>query len=130
MSEAATLEKPESWLWHFLGLINPAIVMASNIVGGYWVASGFIYMLGLGPLLDVFFGRASKPKPPRESGRPFEALLYVHAFIQFAVLATLMYRASIDGAAWTTWVAALSTGISSGVSGIIVAHELGHTKKG
>ena len=130
MSETATLEKPESWLWHLLGLINPAIVMASNIVGGYWVASGFIYMLGLGPLLDVFFGRASKPKPPRESGRPFEALLYVHAFIQFAVLATLMYRASIDGAAWTTWVAALSTGISSGVSGIIVAHELGHTKKG
>jgi len=130
MSEAATLEKPESWLWHLLGLINPAIVMASNIVGGYWVASGFIYMLGLGPLLDVFFGRASKPKPPRESGRPFEALLYVHAFIQFAVLVTLMYRASIDGAAWTTWVAALSTGISSGVSGIIVAHELGHTKKG
>ena len=103
MSETATLEKPESWLWHLLGLINPAIVMASNIVGGYWVASGFIYMLGLGPLLDMFFGRASKPKPPRESGRPFEALLYVHAFIQFAVLATLMYRASIDGAAWTTW---------------------------
>ena len=64
MSEDATLEKPESWLWHLLGLINPAIVMASNIVGGFWVASGVIYMLGLGPLLDVLFGRASKPKPP------------------------------------------------------------------
>ena len=73
MSETQTL-KPESWLWHLLGLINPAIVMASNIVGGFWVASGVIYMLGLGPLLDVFFGRASKPKPPRESGRPFEQL--------------------------------------------------------
>ena len=77
MSEDATLEKPESWLCQLLGLINPVIVMASNIVGGYWVASGVIYMLGLGPLLDVLFGRASKPKPPRESGRPFEALLYV-----------------------------------------------------
>ena len=46
MGEAATLEKPESWLWHLLGLINPGIVLASNIVGGYWVASGVIYMLG------------------------------------------------------------------------------------
>ena len=51
MSETEQL-KPESWLWHLLGLINPMIVMASNIVGGYWVASGVIYMLGLGPILD------------------------------------------------------------------------------
>ena len=127
MSETEQL-KPESWLWHLLGLVNPIIVMASNIVGGFWVASGVIYMLGLGPILDVLFGRAAKPKPPRASGRPFEALLYVHAFIQFATLGTLLYRASIDGSAWTTWVAAISTGISSGVSGIIVAHEMGHTK--
>ena len=129
MSENESL-KPESWLWHLLGLINPIIVMASNIVGGYWVASGVIYMLGLGPILDMLFGRAEKPKPARASGRPFEALLYIHAFIQFATLGTLLYRASIDGSAWTTWVAALSTGISSGVSGIIVAHELGHTRMG
>ncbi|MED6297566.1 MAG: hypothetical protein VX828_04645, partial [Candidatus Thermoplasmatota archaeon] len=63
MSENEQL-KPESWLWHLLGLINPIIVMASNIVGGFWVASGVIYMLGLGPILDVLFGRAAKPKPP------------------------------------------------------------------
>jgi len=130
MSESAALEKPESWLWHLLGLINPVIVIASNIVGGYWVVSGIIYMLGLGPLLDVLFGSASKPKPPRQSGRPFEALLYVHSILHFVVLSTLLYRASIDGAAWTTLIAAQSTGICSGVSGVIVAHELGHKKKG
>jgi alkane 1-monooxygenase len=129
MSESAEL-KPESWLWHLLGLVNPAIVIAGNLVGGYWVASGVLYMLGLGPFLDVLFGRAEKAKPPRESGRPFEVLLYVHALVQFVALLTLLYRASIDGSAWTTWVAALSTGISSGASGIIVAHELGHTKPG
>ena len=93
-----------------------------------WVAAGVVYMLGLGPILDMLFGKAKRPKPPRSSGRPFEALLYVHAFVQFVVLGSLLYRASIDGSAWTMWVAALSTGISSGVSGIIVAHELGHTK--
>ncbi|MCH2642417.1 MAG: hypothetical protein MKZ55_08120, partial [Candidatus Thalassarchaeum sp.] len=64
MSETEQL-KPESWIWHLLGLINPMIVMASNIVGGYWGASGGIYMLGLGPILDMLFGRAEKPKPAR-----------------------------------------------------------------
>ena len=120
--------KPESWLWHLLGLVNPLIVISSNLVGGFWVASGVIYMLGLGPFMDVLMGRADKPRPPRKSGLPFENLLFVHAFVQFLALLTLLYRASIDGSAWTTWVAALSTGISSGASGIIVAHELGHTK--
>ena len=81
MSESAEL-KPESWLWHLLGLVNPAIVIAGNLVGGLWVASGVLYMLGLGPFLDVLFGRAAKAKPPRESGRPFEVLLYVHALVQ------------------------------------------------
>ena len=41
MSETEQL-KPESAL-AFAGLINPMIVMASNIVGGYWVASGYLH---------------------------------------------------------------------------------------
>ena len=121
-------ERPEAWGWHLLGLVNPGIVFAGNLVGGIWVAAGVVYMLGLGPFLDMIFGKAARPKPPRKSGLPFEVLLYVHAFVQFAVLGSLLYRASIDGSSWTMWVAAISTGISSGVSGIIVAHELGHTK--
>ena len=118
-------ERPEAWTWHLLGLVNPGIVFAGNLVGGIWVAAGVVYMLGLGPFLDMLFGKAARPKPPRKSGLPFETLLYVHAFVQFAVLGSLLYRASIDGSSWTMWVAAISTGISSGVSGIIVAHELG-----
>ena len=120
--------RPEAWGWHLLGLINPLLVIAGNLVGGPWVLTGLIYMLGLGPLLDLILGKAERPRPPRDSGRPFDALLYVHAVLQFIALGTLLYRASLDGLAWTTWGAAGSTGLSSGVSGIIVAHELGHRR--
>ncbi len=41
-------ESPEAWTWHLLGLVNPAIVFAGNMVGGIWVAAGVVYMLGLG----------------------------------------------------------------------------------
>lgn len=125
---AASDPRPEAWPWHLLGLVNPLLVITCNVVGGPWVLAGLVYMLGLGPLLDVLCGRARPARPPRASGRPFVALLYVHAVVQFAALGTLLYRASVDGNAWTTWGAALSTGLSSGVSGIIVAHELGHTR--
>ena len=85
--------------------------MASNIVGGFR-GFGVIYMLGLGPLLDVLFGRAAKPKPPRASGRPFKALADVHALHSVCNPGDQLYRASIDGSAWTTWAAA-STVFSS-----------------
>ena len=35
----------------------------------------------------------------------------------------------VDGYTWTLFVAAISTGITTGISGIIVAHELGHKKR-
>ena len=120
--------RPEAWSWHLLGLLNPLIVIGGNIVGGYWVAAGAIFMLGLGPLLDVMMGKAEKPRPPRDSGTPFEALLYVHALMQFITLGSLFYFASQNGINWLLLVAGISTGINSGASGIIVAHELGHTR--
>lgn len=90
--------------------------------------AGFVFVEVVGPVLDVGLGRTEPARPPRDSGRPFEALLYAHALLHFVVLGTLVYRSSTDGAAWTTLGAALSTGLSSGVSGIIVAHEFGHRR--
>ena len=120
--------RPEAWSWHLLGLILPVLVLTSNVVGGSWVVAGLVYMFAIGPLLDLGLGRAGRPRPPRASGTPFEALLFVHAALQIIVLASLFHRVSVDGGAWTTWVAAASTGLSSGVSGLIVAHELGHKR--
>jgi len=120
--------KSEPWPIYLLGLVNPVLVIATNLLGGFWVVSGIIYMLGIGPILDVCLGKDSQPKPPRKSGLPFEVLLWVYATVPALAIATLLLRSAMDGSDWTTWVAALSTGLCSGATGIIVAHELGHKK--
>lgn len=89
-----------------------------------------IYMLVLGPLLDLALGQPRQATQQRQNGLPLERLLYLHAILQPIVVSTLLYRVMIDGAAWTSWAAAVSTGLNSGASGIIVAHELGHRRKG
>ena len=130
MTAGSTEPKAEPWCWHLLGLVNPVLVITSNLLGGGWVASGIVYMLGLGPVMDWVLGRANQPSGPRQNGWPLERLLEVHAGLQCISVATLLYRVSMDGPAWTSWVAAASTGLNSGASGIIVAHELGHRRSG
>ena len=93
--------KPEPWGLHLLGLGPVLAVISGNVVGGAWVLSGIVYMLVIAPILDLVFGRATQPRPPRDSGRPFEALLYLHAALQFAAVGTLLYRAGLDAGHWT-----------------------------
>ena len=59
MALQATATRPEAWGWHLLGLINPVVVIAGNLLGGPFVTAGVIYMLGIGPMLDVCFAAAS-----------------------------------------------------------------------
>lgn len=123
---ASSSTKPEPWAWHLLGLLTPVLVASGNVAGGWWVLAGFVFVEILGPVLDIALGEDERARPARASGLPFEVLLYVHALLHFVALGALLYRASLDGAAWTTLGATVSTGLSSGVSGIIVAHEFGH----
>ena len=88
---------------------------------------GAVWMLGVAPCLtacsvrgpysrqaDLWYAVQGAPLPPH--------------FLHVCAIATLVWLAVL-GAAWY-WLAAavVSTGICSGVSGIIVAHELGHTR--
>ena len=114
---------PEAWTWHLLGLVLPLLVIGTNLAGGLWVWAGITYVLGLGPVLDVLFGKARRPRPPRASGRPFMALLYVHAALQFAQVGVLLWRASlgeVTGDVRVTLGATLSAGVASGVSGLFM----------
>ena len=129
MRSPSTSQQPESWAWHLLGLINPLLVITGNLLGGPWVATGVVYMLGLGPVLDLVLGKAARPRPPRESGRPFELLLFMHAGAQLVAVGTLLHLAMQHVEPATVLVAAISTGVNSGASGLIVAHELGHRRK-
>ena len=103
--------QPEAWCWHLLGLINPLIVIGGNLAGGPWVAAGLLFMLGLGPLLDVLLGKAAQPRPPRASGTPFHVLLYAHAVFQLVAVGTLLALALREPSAWIVLMASISTAL-------------------
>ena len=128
MSEAAELA-PEPWPVHLLGLINPLIVIIGNMLGGAYTAMGVVFIWGLGPILDIVMGQTKEAPPPRDSGLPFETLLWVHSTLHFVVLASFFRFAYLEGTV-SIWLAtaALSTGLSAASSAIITAHELGHKK--
>jgi alkane 1-monooxygenase len=127
MSEAA-LEKPESWLWHLLGFVLPSIALAGNVLGEWWVLSGVVLAFGIYPILDWLLGEDHHRREVRTNGTPFVVLLVLHAFLVLPLVATVIWRGMEDGNAWTTWAAALSTGVAVGMSGIVVGHEMGHKK--
>ena len=108
----------------------PFIVIFGNIIGSYWVWGGIVLALVIYPILEVFLGDDTHQRKERENGTPFEIMLVLHALLIIPIIGSICYRGMIDGNLYTTWVAAISTGISTGISGIIVAHELGHKKKG
>jgi alkane 1-monooxygenase len=126
MNSAARELTPEPWAFHLFGFIAPAVVLTGNIIGGFWTAAGFILILGIYPFLDLLSGEARPARPPRHSGIPFEIMLWVHALFHFIVLASLFWRGHSDGMMFTTIFACISTGLNSGTSAIITAHELGH----
>ncbi|MDP6947684.1 MAG: alkane 1-monooxygenase [Arenicellales bacterium] len=121
---------PEPWACHLLGLIAPLTVLSGNITGGVATLAGTVLVLLVYPLLDLLLGRPAPARPPRAASLALQWLLYAHVLLHSAVIATLCWRALHDGNVWTTWAAMLSTGINTGASGIIVAHELGHRKPG
>ena len=122
---------PEPWPVHLLGLITPILVILGNLLGieePMFVAIGVVFVWGVGPILDFIMGETKVPRPPRESGTPFEVLLWVHGILHLVVLGSFFVFAFYEG--MTVWlvVAALSTGLSAAASAIVTAHELGHKR--
>ncbi|MBD51626.1 MAG: hypothetical protein CMB08_06950 [Euryarchaeota archaeon] len=120
---------PEPWFLHLLGLISPILVISGNLMGGFFTAMGVIFIWVIGPLLDVLLGKSKVYRPPRDSGTPFEILLWVHGILHFFVIGTFFMFAFQQNEI-NLWLiaAAMSTGLCSGASAIVTAHELGHHK--
>ena len=62
---------PEPWPVHLLGLVNPMIVIAGNLLGGAYTMMGVVFVWGIGPILDIVMGETKQARPPRESGVPW-----------------------------------------------------------
>lgn len=122
--------KPEAWAWHLFGFVLPLTVVAGNLAGQLWTIAATVLVFVVYPVLDVVSGEARPARPPRENGRPFELFLLVHSLLNPLMIASLCYRIALDGNQWTLWTATLSTGVGTSVCGIVVGHELGHTRPG
>ena len=123
-----TTLSPEPWSVHLLGLISPMLAISGNVLGGVYTLSGVLFIWVLSPILDVLLGESESPRPPRESGTPFERLLWVHGILHFVMLATFFYFAASEGITRWLLAASLSTGLVAAASAIVTAHELGHKR--
>ena len=122
-------ETEESWYPHLLGFILPTVTIAGIYQGGLWSFAGFIYALGLCPIID-FISPERIPKRSNTSTTAWNGLLIAHSLFMYSAIVVLLWRANIDGFGQSVILASLSVGVVSGVSGIINAHEAGHRKKG
>ena len=105
----------EKWYFHLIGFIGPLLVIYSNIIGGWWTIRGTVLMLGIYPILDGLSGEDNPTKNIPKSGKPYEIMLHIHSLLHPVLVITLCWRAMQDGNARTTWAAAFSTGISTGI---------------
>ena len=114
------------WLPHLIGLLTPLVAIAGILAGG-WLMGATIYLaLGIYPILDLIAGRSSDTDP-FEEGKAFNYIVHLHAVLVPIVVAVLLFTAYQDYTPFI-WLAAISVGLSSGASGIVTAHELGHRR--
>jgi len=108
-------------------LIPGVLAVAGNLRGESW-ALGATVFVGLLCVADWFF-RSDRSLPPSRSDRSLDLLLVLHVALNTAAIATLIQGvASGRLTPWRASDAALSTGLNSGISGIVVAHELIHRR--
>ncbi|DAC58443.1 MAG TPA: hypothetical protein HA354_03740, partial [Candidatus Poseidoniaceae archaeon] len=114
------------WLPHLIGLITPLVTIVGILAGGWWMGATLYLALGVYPVLDLIAGQSSDTNP-LEEGKAFNYIVHTHAILVPLVIVVLLYTALVNYTPFV-WLGALSVGLSSGASGIVTAHELGHRR--
>lgn len=114
------------WLPHLIGLLTPLVTIIGILAGGWWMGATVYLALGVYPLLDLIAGQSSNTNP-LEEGKAFNYIVHAHAILVPIVILVLLYTALVNYTPFV-WLGALSVGLSSGASGIVTAHELGHRR--
>lgn len=114
-------------LGYLLGLIPGVLAILGNLKGGAWTLGAAIF-LGVICVADWFVRDDPKPPPDAPEWTP-DLVLVLHVVVNTLAVATLLYGASVGRLGrFRAGDAALSTGLNSGLSGIVVAHELIHRR--
>ena len=115
------------WMYHLLGLLTPLVTILGIYLGGWWMGSTIYLALGLYPILDYISGTSSEV-PSFDSRRPFDVIVHIHGFLVPVVILVLFWKILTSPIDSFFILGVISVGFSSGASGIITAHELGHRK--
>lgn len=111
---------------YFSSLIPIWLVIAGNLLGGYFTFLNTFFSFGFLVIADWFFSE-NRDKPKVSTTFIPNSVLLTHVIFHSLAVFSLLYgifNGVIEGPFIIS--ASLSTGISSGMSGIIVAHELIH----
>lgn len=115
----------------YLFSLSPAIlVIAGNLKGGIYTSANFFYSLIILGLLEWLTPALTSNKHTNKADLIPKLILLLHIPFQLFSLISLFYglftHAIVGG-----WIimAALSTGLNSGTSAIVVAHEFIHCRK-
>lgn len=113
---------------YILSLLPGIAVIYGNIMGGWWGMSNLIFSLVILGIVE-WFAPEDKSNVKRPDDLLPDLILFLHVPVQITALATLFI--SINNSAFTPFqliLAAISTGVNSGASAIVIAHELIHRK--
>ncbi|MCE9499796.1 MAG: alkane 1-monooxygenase [Leptospira sp.] len=120
---------------YLAGYIIPFLSFIAIYLRGYFLFIAPIFMFGVLPILELFFtGSVANLAPSEETriqhSRIYDILLYFSVPVQFSLV---FYASSIISSghlnSMELFGVIVSVGMSCGVLGINVAHELGHRKK-
>lgn len=113
------------YLW---SLLPGLVTIAGNMMGGVWAWSNLVFSLGLLALLEWFVSEDRHNEYDEGSVLP-DLILIFHGVLQVVSLTTLFDSVSNGRIAGVNLIgAALSVGVHSGSSSIVIAHELVHRK--
>jgi len=115
------------WLPHTLGLLTPLVTIAGLLLGNWWMGSTIFLALVLYPVIDLIAGKSSNVEPA-ESRLPFDLIIHAHGLLVPIVIGVLFWKILTVPFDNFLLLGIVSVGLSSGASGIITAHELGHRK--
>lgn len=113
---------------YLFSLLPGVITVSGNFLGGNWVYGNFLYSLVFLALVEWFVPEKKSNESQKESRLP-DLILIFHVVLQVLALSTLFYSLKENKIfGFAILGAALSTGVHSGTSAIVIAHEMIHRK--
>ncbi len=130
--EAGALETLRIWLLHLLCFVVPVATLGYLLTAphSWWGALPWIGVIAASVVADIRSGPERRQPARRLTRWPFDAVLYALVAIQLVNVGLAVWLVSTHGF-WRvdTLVMWMLVNVSSGYSGIVVAHELIHRRE-